>query len=215
MNRELVPWILFATLMVVWFVGDRLIHRYYKIQLALVTRPIGLHVSGWFQRLLSCLFFHEDIVKDIDGRPSLYLRRWFLWGWSPMSKDPRPRRGIYLHHICRPDDDRDPHDHPWNFTTIVLRGGYVDERWGVIENGRVMVGLEPCGPGTIRRRQAEHLHRVQLAPGRTSWSLVFISPKRRSWGFMTEAGWVHHANYLGAEAVLDLDSDARMEATAS
>lgn len=202
MTFDVAVWSLFATLLAVWFAGVLVIERYYKIQFARAARPSsGLPITRPFHRLLCCFFYHEDIVKDIDGRPSLYLRRWFLLGWSPMSKNQAPKPGIYLHQFCRSDDDRDPHDHPWDFTTIVLKGGYVDETWHADhEGGRAVVGYEPCGPFSVRRRKAEHLHRVQLMPGRTSWSLLFIAPKRRSWGFHTPTGWQSWRDYFGAGA---------------
>lgn len=35
---------------------------------------------------------------------------------------------LTLHHFTGPDRD-DPHDHPFAFTTTVLRGGYVEQIW--------------------------------------------------------------------------------------
>jgi hypothetical protein len=189
--------IAFWCLIVIYFGGMLAIRVWAMRQLAASKGP-RMIVCGWFSKLMCSLFYYEDITKTVDGAESLYLRRWFLWGWSPASNDPRPRRGIYLHHICRSDDDRDPHCHPWDFTTVVLRGGYVDEQWSAWGTGRAVFGLEPCGPGAIRRRRAEHLHRVQLMPGRSSWSLVLTGPKRRSWGFMTLDGWKGWRDYLNA-----------------
>jgi hypothetical protein len=189
----------------VYLVAIGVLRLHFRHQLRALNRPANaMLVVGWFQRLLCFFFHHEDIVKDIDGQQSLYLRRWFLWGWSPISKDPRPRRGVYLHWFCRSDDDRDPHDHPWDFRTLVLWGGYVDEQWNSFDNngfnGRWVNGYEPMGFLAYRLRKAEHLHRVQLMPGRTSWSLLFISPKRRGWGFYTPNGWVGWRDYFGAGA---------------
>lgn len=62
-----------------------------------------------------------EIKKDIDGESTVYLRRWYLWRLES-------GRSIRLHHILFPDQDPDPHDHPWWFFSIVLWGGYV-ERW--------------------------------------------------------------------------------------
>src|SRR5262245_13303083 len=35
-----------------------------------------------------------------------------------------PFFGVYLHDIHEDDGDRDPHNHPWSFLSIVLRGHY-------------------------------------------------------------------------------------------
>src|SRR5574341_215024 len=34
-----------------------------------------------------------------------------------------------IHHILRSDRGRDAHDHPWPFVTLILRGGYWEERF--------------------------------------------------------------------------------------
>lgn len=124
-------------------------------------------------------------------RKVLYLRRFTLfrgWGYK-----------LCIHQIFRSDEDADPHDHPWDFTTVVLRRPYLNESWGWDGNRRrgpsisMMPWLWPV------RRPAEHTHRVLRLPhleGPT-WTLVLMSPMRRKWGFLTEKGWVYWRTYLG------------------
>jgi hypothetical protein len=50
------------------------------------------------------------------GDGIVLFKRWSIalpCGWS-----------IKLHHLLRPDYDRCPHDHPWNFWSLILWGGY-------------------------------------------------------------------------------------------
>lgn len=130
-----------------------------------------------FEKFLSLVLPHFDIKKTIDGQEVVYLRRFFLfksrWG------------NIYLHHILRSDDDPDPHDHPWDFTSLILRGGYVDESYRWLNAGQCTVDittppsslrvvtplekgqrfgpvLQEVKPFTVQRRKAEHIHRVIL-----------------------------------------------------
>lgn len=146
--------------------------------------------------LLTKLLPYRDIIKEVDGENKLYLRRFFLWRRVKGSTT-GDEGGLFLHVIHRQDDDRDPHDHPWNFTTLVLRRGYFDEQW-VDCFGKVFVCYTKTKPLRIYRREAEHLHRVKgITPGRPVWTLVFTGPKRREWGFVTENGWQHFAQYLG------------------
>lgn len=72
----------------------------------------------------------RDIRKFTEGDDRLYLRRyyltpdWWIFRWLPVR--------IFLHHIVRDDDDRDPHDHPWKFWTFILWGAYREnilDRW--------------------------------------------------------------------------------------
>lgn len=109
---------------------------------------------------------------------------------------------IRLHHWLRSDDKRFKHDHPADFITLVLRGGYTDLANG---EGRYPIAPERCGvcrghpgtvcdvcgnglrnermrPGMIRRRAAEHAHTVAVDPG-GCWTLVYFFPYKRAWGF--------------------------------
>lgn len=100
-----------------------------------------------------------------------YMQRWILqtrWGT------------LRLHRILRSDNAEALHDHPWDFWSLLLSGGYLEvtpagERW--------------CPRFSLVRRQAEDLHRLVLT--RPVWTLVWTGPLRRKWGFQTETGWVY------------------------
>jgi hypothetical protein len=196
--------------------------RYTESKGALQQPPIGL-----VEKILLKLFRHFDITKKIlvpfecgccgpAEQESLYLRRFFIF---------RSRWGqVLLHKIARSDDDKDPHDHPWDFTSLILKGGYLDEQYNFRpvgfhrpgdasvpdpkshDQGRTPIYDEASGwrydatgeevrPGQIVHRSAEHIHRVVLHKG-VCWSLVFTGPVRRPWGFITETAWVYWRKYL-------------------
>lgn len=106
-----------------------------------------------------------------------YMRRWTL---------SFPQGMLRLHKIARSDEDRHPHDHPMDFASLILSGGYVE----------FQPGQEPrvCKPGTLVLHRAEDLHYVKLIDG-PSWSVLITSPRRRRWGFQTEEGWVDASEY--------------------
>lgn len=87
-----------------------------------------------------------------------------------------PWFSVRLHHWLGPDDDRAFHDHPWDFTTLVLKGGYTDHSPNFWPHG------EHLGAGAIRRREAEHQHTVVPDPG-GAWTVIVTGPRRRAWGF--------------------------------
>lgn len=121
-----------------------------------------------FERLLCLVFKHQDI----QHKGSVYLRRWLLtptvFGWRLM-----------LHKICRPDADRVLHDHPWDFLTLCLRGGY-DEFVLASDGAR---NVEALRPGQARMRSSNHTHRIARILGPAAWTLVLHGPRRRQWGF--------------------------------
>ena len=90
---------------------------------------------------------------------------------------------IRLHHWLGPDDDRAFHDHPWWFTTLVLRGGYTDAS---------PAGREHLQAGSVRYRPALHQHTVFPDPG-GAWTVIVTGRKVRPWGFW-QAGKFVKAN---------------------
>ncbi len=174
--------------------------------LTILTLQVG------FERVLMALLPYFEITKVVNGEKVVYLRRFFLWR-------NHHGRSIYLHHILRSDDDPDPHDHPFDFTSIILRGGYFDQEWGFVppsvDGGpgiRYQKEGTPVFPGEIVRRPASHIHRVILfskdfgwdangsfvsGPPTPAWTLVITGPHFRHWGFIKEDRWVYWREYLG------------------
>jgi hypothetical protein len=99
------------------------------------------------------------------GKPECpYVRRWvFECRWF----------SLRLHHWLASDDQRHFHDHPWDYLTIVLRGGYVDVG---------PEGQRRLWAPTFAFYRAEHQHSVVVNPG-GAWTLLITGPERRPWGF--------------------------------
>jgi hypothetical protein len=110
--------------------------------------------------------------SDIYFGDELYMRRWRL--------GPKRWPGLRLHHIVRGDSDRELHDHPFSFVSIILRGGYIEHTL----DGRSV----RYGPGSVVFRSAEALHRLEL--GKPAWTFVLRGPIRRDWGFLADEGWI-------------------------
>lgn len=141
-----------------------------------------------------------------EGRARWGLLQTFVIGRqsNPMMKRVRliqtPRFGIYLHFIYREDLDPVPHDHPWVFWRMVLKGGYGEVYFADPANGSGHYqGITPFRPS---RFPTEHAHRIwHVEPGTVS--LVLVGPKRRVWGFWgpseehTPRTWVDYRDALG------------------
>ena len=81
--------------------------------LLLVLIAVVWGIRLWVAHLIDT----KQILGDEYGTP--YMVRYFI------SKPNTKAKGrIYLHHFLRSDHDRALHDHPWNFVSIILRGGY-------------------------------------------------------------------------------------------
>lgn len=116
-----------------------------------------------------------DLIRDRAG--GVYMERWYL------GED----RSVRFHHILRSDPDRDLHDHPWDFTSLLLSGSYVE-----VSGAGERLFVAPV----VLVRSAEFAHRLILEDGPV-WSYVVTGPVRRRWGFHTEVGWMSWNEYLG------------------
>lgn len=132
-------------------------------------------------------FLSRDDIPDLHEPWKTYLTRWRIIQ--------TPWFGLFLHRIALPDRDRHLHDHPWSFATLILSGGYREV---------VPVGDDPAGStvsrtwrtGSIHRLIAEEFHSIAVLHRKPTWTLVFVGPRRRDWGFGTAKGWVDHQTYI-------------------
>ena len=115
-----------------------------------------------------------------------YLHRWTLLRL-------RRGRGLYLHHFLGSDWSRDLHDHPKAFLSIGLRGGYVEETEGHLYYGP-RVRTQFRAPW-IRQFGPRHAHRLRVPP-RGCWTLVWVGPLERNWGFWHRRKWIDWKRYL-------------------
>jgi hypothetical protein len=109
-----------------------------------------------------------------------------------------PYFGVFLHRIYRPDLDRDPHNHPWWFASVVLAGGYTELVWDHPEARQY--GARPSRArvrkrGSLAQLHESQAHRITAIEG-LLWTLVIVGPHRHSWGFWTHKGFVHWRDYI-------------------
>lgn len=140
----------------------------------------------------------------VNGR--LYMRRW-LFGpaWGP---------GLRIHNIVKSDAGFELHDHPFDFVSLIVKGGYKEITGEFAMADKPVAGRRKAkyyGPLSILFRKAEDLHRIMLLPTvvtidgkqrlqeQPAWTVVLRGPIRREWGFMTAAGWLHWKEYVAAK----------------
>jgi hypothetical protein len=135
--------------------------------------------------------------------------RWAFWKWAdiPDARDESrvylrrlrilqtPYFALYLHFIYQSDKDRDPHDHPFAFRSLIVRGGYTERVW------RTYAG-HVGGDGVERTWRRWSLHKTPLNVAHmidylwpNTVTLVFCGPKVKDWGFYTEQGFTPWQRY--------------------
>lgn len=108
-----------------------------------------------------------------------YMRRFWLLRLGPLQ--------IRLHNILAEDPGRDPHDHPWPFRSVILRGWYLEQR-GTRHARREAGQSYRLGRGEF--------HRIVQVADDGAWTLFITWGARRGWGFKRADGSVTpHGEY--------------------
>jgi hypothetical protein len=124
-----------------------------------------------------------------NGRPYLDRLRIVQTPWF----------SLLLHRIHGPDADRDPHDHPWSFASLILSGSYEELIWDHPED----IG-KPAERNAARKRshprfslkavKLSQAHQITSIDG-VLWTLVLTGRRRPSWRFWTPQGPVDWRDY--------------------
>ncbi|WP_282352067.1 hypothetical protein [Pseudomonas sp. PS01303] len=103
-----------------------MINLFWRLIAKLLALPA---IAGWLIGRAKLTPYQH--IMSADGT-EMYMGRW--WLFNPYSRETHKPAlwwcpwSFRVHHIMRPDEDRDLHDHPWNARTIILRGWYTEER---------------------------------------------------------------------------------------
>lgn len=148
----------------------------------------------------------------IGGADRPYMLRWWLMPRNPLFN-------VYVHCFVRDDDDRALHDHPWPWCSVLLRGTYIEHTIaaGGIHQRRVRHA------GSVKFALPSRAHRVELLPDyegietgsmawvqarrgegprRRCWTLFFVGPRVRAWGFhCPERGWVRWQDFVAKDDI--------------
>ncbi len=101
---------------------------------------------------------------------------------------------LYIHKICKSDEDAHLHTHPWNFFSFILKGGYRQE---VLQHPKetIRYGYQRFGQFDLVQMGRHEGHRITLDYDPT-WTFVIAYGKRDTWGYLTESlGLVDHKFY--------------------
>lgn len=135
------------------------------------------------------------------GHEAVYMTRILL---SPQFGKGRQ---LYLHVFHKPDQDRDPHDHPFGFRTLPLNQGY----WEDVFNTSQQCFTRLHAPRLVwSHRAAKHTHRV-IDTDTNRWpliTLVWRGPSERKWGFWCHRDAARERWFVGAREYTAGGSDA-------
>lgn len=174
--------------------GQPYMERYWVLR---VGMPRGWRELDQRRRYLIAVLERKSLIGSAREHAQHELRE--------LQMKLHPRWGVRLHRIVASDTPVF-HDHPWDYTTFILRGGYNECRpaWDLANgptpahvtvsddyDGHVPTTYNHTsvrwhGAGSLLRRAATDWHYLTLSPGVEAWTLFFTSEKRQDWGFLVD-----------------------------
>lgn len=120
------------------------------------------------------------LVKEIRSKTGeLHFRRYRIIETKWFS--------IYLHYIAKSDEDAHRHNHPWDFTSVVLSGSYTEE-YSLFNIVRTRASK------LINSHIYEEYHKLTIL--KPVWSLVFCGKRiNENWGYIVDGLHIHHEEY--------------------
>lgn len=96
-------------------------------------------------------------------------------------------------HKALMSDPATPHDHPWNYYSLILWGGYWEHT--ILPNWDT-IGYQQkiwYKPGNLLIRRGNQFHKLEIPKGEYCISLILTTKKWRDWGFYDfYKGWISH-----------------------
>lgn len=104
-----------------------------------------------------------------------------------------PLWALYLHFIYEVDA-QDPHDHPFNFWTLILRGGYREQVFADPGSLLAIIKLKTWDAVSLHKMSINAAHKIYYLKDKTV-TLVFVGRRQKDWGFYTRSGFVPQKEY--------------------
>jgi len=177
-----------------------MINLFWRLFAKLLARPA---IANWLiARAQRTPYQH---IMSADGS-DMYMGRW--WLFNPYSRETHKAKfwwfpwSIRIHHIMRPDADRDLHSHPWNARTIIMRGGYTEERPAIRQGTKSILSVTRRvriirRPGDTATLTFGEYHRIDYVQPEGAFTLFITSKWRGDWGFMVSGRNVPWRTYTG------------------
>jgi len=129
---------------------------------------------------------------------AVYMERY--WLFNPYKRESHWRRfpSVRMHVIRLPDTDRHLHDLPWVARTLILSGGYWEERFVDRMSPEAGTFTALRWAGDSYRLAPNIFHRiVDITPYHSVVTLFITWGPMHRWGFMVDGKKVYWKDYLG------------------
>lgn len=104
-----------------------------------------------------------------------------------------PWFALCLHWLNTPDPEPYLHDHPVSFLSVILRGGYTEDREKFTHNRRRFTKVNRWF-NWIRASSRDRHTIIEVKP--KTLTLCLMGPKTREWGYHLPDGWMYWKDYV-------------------
>jgi len=127
------------------------------------------------------------LIKEIKSKEGvLHFKRWQILK--------TPWFSIYIHGIYMHDLDAHLHNHPWKIWTMILKGGYYEDR----ENGQRSRRF-----GHMAYANTKAFHRINLLHRSPTYSLAIVGKRTNpKWGYLVDGRTVDNVTYSDNKTLL-------------
>jgi hypothetical protein len=117
----------------------------------------------------------------------------YLFRWRLLQT---PWLSLLVHHITLDDLDRDPHDHPWPFTSLIISGSYHERVW---DDPRHLndFRIRHRRRFSITTTTPDQAHQITDLRG-SVWTIAITGRHHGGWHFWTPAGPIDWREYNDA-----------------
>jgi hypothetical protein len=129
-------------------------------------------------------FWSRMLINCQGGIPYLARLRLIQTPWF----------GIYLHDIYEPDGDRDCHNHPWTFISVVLRGSYTERVYPYPDKKSYNYHTQHHRRFSAHKMGRKEAHRITYASPRLK-TLIFTGKRQSGWGFFIDGQYTRWQDY--------------------
>lgn len=149
-----------------------------------------------------------DKAED-GGQGPLYMGRWRVVDEGTLGgkllKLLTGYESVRLHHIARPDHDRDLHNHPFDYRTFILDGFYSEVYEGpcsTLEEDQLGLHWQPIEAhrfvyrGQTATGSEDKFHRIDQVSVGGVWTLFCMTKNKDTWGFKVNGFLVDSVRYF-------------------
>lgn len=99
--------------------------------------------------------------------------------------------GVYIHRVYKKDEDDHLHDHPWNYSSLIIKGWMLETT--LDHEGSRITNL--VKRWTYTSRNQKHFHKISYVSSGGLTTLFFRGPRISEWGYEMSGYWVDNVKY--------------------